>query len=197
MTFPKLSGLFLVLCPTYPENFMKIRSHIFPVMLPTDKQTDKLSVVENDGGGGVGDIMKIMFGSWGRWWCRKPARVCKYRQDAIQAGVYIIFNSKFICSWYIADPHSEELRMHGHDLADWSWARRLNLQTHNSILIHHRIKLTDNCPCRLTSEDDDVRRCPDKTWCNTEVVKMCSAPGVHANWERVAAGFKLEALIGQ
>ena len=34
----------------------------------------------------------ILFGSWGRWWYRKPARVCKYRQDATQAGVYIIFN---------------------------------------------------------------------------------------------------------
>ena len=39
----------------------------------------------------------IMFGSWGRWWCRKLARVCKYRQDATQTGVYIIFNdSKFV-----------------------------------------------------------------------------------------------------
>ena len=33
-----------------------------------------------------------MFGSWGRWWYRKLARVCKYRQDATLTGVYIIFN---------------------------------------------------------------------------------------------------------
>ena len=33
-----------------------------------------------------------MFGSWGRWWYRKLARVCKYRQDATMTGVYIIFN---------------------------------------------------------------------------------------------------------
>ena len=34
---------------------------------------------------------------------------------------------------------------------------------HNSILIHHRIELTDNCSRRLTSEDNDVRCHPDKT----------------------------------
>ena len=40
---------------------------------------------------------EIMFGSWGRWWYRKLTRVCKYRQDATQADVYIIFNnSKFV-----------------------------------------------------------------------------------------------------
>ena len=39
----------------------------------------------------------IMFESWGRCWCRKLARVCKYRQDATQAGVSIIFNDfKFV-----------------------------------------------------------------------------------------------------
>ena len=50
----------------------------------------------NDGVRGVDDIMKIMFGSWGRWWCRKLARVCKYRQDTTQTGLYIIFDSKFM-----------------------------------------------------------------------------------------------------
>ena len=32
-------------------------------------------------GGKDGDIMKIMFGSWGHWWWRKLTRVCKDRQD--------------------------------------------------------------------------------------------------------------------
>ena len=42
----------------------------------------------------------LMFGSWGRWWCWKLARLCKYRQDATQTGVYIIFNySKFVVTW--------------------------------------------------------------------------------------------------
>ena len=52
---------------------------------------------------------------------------------------------------------------------------------HDSILIHHRIELTDNCPRRLTSEDDGVRRHPDKMWCNTQVGEICTAPGVRAN----------------
>ena len=47
----------------------------------------------------------IMFGSWGRCWCRKLARVCKYRQDATQAGVYIIFNNVKKNSWLHKTDH--------------------------------------------------------------------------------------------
>ena len=45
---------------------------------------------ESDGVRWVGGIMKIMFGSWVRWWYRKLARVCKYRQDATHTGVWYI-----------------------------------------------------------------------------------------------------------
>ena len=69
-----------------------------------------------------------------------------------------------------------------------------NINTYNTQLTQNR----KFCPCRSPRDDDGVRRHPDKT-CNTEIQEMCPAPGVRANWERVAypAGFKLEALIGQ
>ena len=58
-------------------------------------------------------------------------------------------------------------------------------------------RLTQNkfCPCRLPRDDDGVRRHPDETWCNNLSKNlfqdMCPAPGVRANWGRVAypAGF--------